>query len=254
VAGGELWQRLGAPRIEALEKDGLGAEAVDRALAEAVADAVTAARRRWSFGTVAVGGGLLERPGLAVALAGASLGCELAVLPGGRFAFEPGGLAVLEETDLAGGMVVDVGQTSVKGSCRGRRFVHGRDERALPRLFIGMARPRGTEAEELAARAAEFVGGFIRKIREAAGPTSPGLVLALPCPVDDALVPGECTYGWEGVADLVPRIRASAGPPLDARVMNDAELLAESALRRGVARPALCLSLGFGPGAALLEA
>ena len=251
VPGGELWQRLGAARIE--EMAGSEAGAVDLSLAEALVDAVTVARRRWTFGAVAVGGGLLARPGLAAAVASAAVGCPLTILPGGRFASEPGGLALLEESDFAGGMVVDVGQTSIKGSCRGRRFVRKRDVKTLPRLLIGMPKPQGADMTALVAHAADFVAGFIRELREAARPSSPGLILALPCPIDDALLPGACTYGWEGAADLVPRILAGAGPPLDVRVVNDAELLAESALRRGVRRPALCLSLGFGPGGALLE-
>ena len=82
------------------------------------------------------------------------------------------------------------------------------------------------------------------------------LVLALPCPLDDACVPGPCSYGWQGEAELVPRILEVAR--LDAAavlVLNDAELAAETALASTTgAAPSrmLVLTIGFGPGGALV--
>jgi predicted NBD/HSP70 family sugar kinase len=84
------------------------------------------------------------------------------------------------------------------------------------------------------------------------------LCLGLPCALDDALAPGACTYGWESRASLVSDILAASGlnpPRATVRVLNDAELTAEAARRDGRVTGArvLCLTLGFGPGGALLE-
>jgi hypothetical protein len=87
------------------------------------------------------------------------------------------------------------------------------------------------------------------------------LCLALPCPVDGTFIPGGCTYGWEGHASLVADLLQAAGLT-DASsggtvlVLNDAELAAEAAredARLADSRRVLCLTLGFGPGGALLE-
>src|SRR6185436_16176237 len=89
-----------------------------------------------------------------------------------------------------------------KLSARGRRLVRERDLALLPLELIdpGGAPPR-PEPRRLE-RAAEFIGGAIGAFGSRGG----RLVLALPCPLDDACLPGPCTYGWQGEARLVPAI------------------------------------------------
>lgn len=125
----------------------------------------------------------------------------------------------------------------------------------LPRLFIG--EPRPTTDRHIDA-AVDFIGAAFSGV-----PAKPeariNIVLALPCSINDALEPGACTYGWESATELVPRVFAN----LQARgrvtgaargvVLNDAELAAEAARAHGIDTPALVLTLGFGPGGALLR-
>ncbi|MFP2905247.1 ROK family protein [Pyxidicoccus sp. 3LFB2] len=90
--------------------------------------------------------------------------------------------------------------------------------------------------------------------------TPDALCLALPCPLDGTLIPGGCTYGWEGHASLVDDLLHASGltgPEGGGTVLvlNDAELAAEAArwdARLADHRRVLCLTLGFGPGGALL--
>jgi hypothetical protein len=90
--------------------------------------------------------------------------------------------------------------------------------------------------------------------------TPAALCLALPCPLDGTLIPGGSTYGWEGHAPLVADLLHAAGLTGPGGggtvlVLNDAELAAEAArrdARLADRRRVLCLTLGFGPGGALL--
>jgi len=101
-------------------------------------------------------------------------------------------------------------------------------------------------------------------------PPPPLLVLALPSALADDNTPEGCTYpGWEGCAELLPRIAARLddwiqGDPshpwrvAEGRILllNDAELAARSARLQSSAvasRITLALTLGFGPGAAILD-
>jgi hypothetical protein len=92
------------------------------------------------------------------------------------------------------------------------------------------------------------------------------VLLALPCSLDGALVPGPCTFpGWEAEADRVGEIVRSAFPEagpegpraIPWRVLNDAELAGFAALeemnRLDWGGKALVLTLGFGPGGALVN-
>ena len=98
-------------------------------------------------------------------------------------------------------------------------------------------------------------------------PLEPRMAMAVPCELSDDLLPGATRLrGWEGdgslVARLLRRVEELGGPghpwqgrSVEVRLLNDAEMAAESA-RIQVApedRPTLVLTLGFGPGAAVLE-
>ena len=255
VAGRALWQLVGVPPAEALAAGGVCDLDASLAMARAVAAALRALHPRHRFDAVHVGGGLLEREDFRAMLGAAPLPCPVSFAADGPFCAEPGGRALLAEVGApagagagdAGGAVVDVGQTAIKASGASGRRVRERDLEALPLQLIGA--PRRPAAATRAAAAA-FIAGAIAAV----GPAS-RLVLALPCPVDDAGTPGACTYGWEGDRDLVPEVLRRLDPtPDQVLLLNDAELFAESTRLRPEAagRRLLCLTLGFGPGAALL--
>lgn len=246
---GLLWQRLGLPRVEALREQGRAELEIGAELAQTAAAALRLLRERHRFDRVFVGGGLTLIEGFVQELL-RRVDHPIDVSPDERFAGERGGLALLE--GRGGGAVVDVGQTAIKASCRGRRLVRERDLRALPLELIDPSGAPPRAAPDRLERAAAFIGAAIAEL----GSDGDSLVLALPCPLDDACVPGPCTYGWAGEARLVPAILERSGKHFrEVLVLNDAELAAETALAR---RPreagerVLVLTLGFGPGAALI--
>jgi hypothetical protein len=241
LEGTPLWQRLGQPRVDSLRAAGANESRIGAELAATALAAIERLRERHRFERAFVGGGLTQIDGFAACLRGAA---DLSV--DGAFVGERGGNALLG--DGGSGVVVDVGQTAIKLSARGRRLVRARDLDLLPLELIdpGGAPPR-PEPRRLE-RAADFIGGAIAEF----GSRGDRIVLALPCPVDDACVPGPCTYGWQGEAGLVTAILERSGlAPSEVLVLNDAELAGETALLERDA-PMLVLTLGFGPGAALV--
>ncbi|MCP3136646.1 ROK family protein [Pyxidicoccus xibeiensis] len=154
-------------------------------------------------------------------------------------------------------VAIDVGQTSIKCASPSALRVFERDTTTLPLRLIGTPRPADGHHIPAAVR---FIAGALRTFVEQDVTVPPdALCLALPCPLDNALVPGGCTYGWEGhtrlVADLLDAAKLP-GPGGTVLVLNDAELAAEAAredARLADSGRVLCLTLGFGPGGALLE-
>jgi hypothetical protein len=193
-----------------------------------LARAVRLLRKTQQFVHLWIGGGGAARARLPAELAAAGL--PFTISPLGQFAAAPGGLA------LAGTprpLVVDVGQTAIKLMWRdGQLRVDRQEERPDLRAFIA---------------------GAIARARALAGPID-GVVLALPSEIDDALVPGACSYAELGgdaqlVADVLARARLCDVPT---RVLNDAELAAVTAQREVPSLPALVLTLGYGVGGALV--
>lgn len=246
--GAPLHARIGAPAIEArAAADGDGGALAARLLAETLVPFLGALQRELGFATVFLGGGLTLLPGFAAAFP-EELPFTLCISSHGRFAAAPGGRRLLASMGCPRGVVVDVGQTAVKVSVPGRRTLVERDG-------------PGEDVEQVA-------DAIVRGI---AGSCGRGLLLALPCEIDDALVPGASTYlSWEGDATLVPRlvravharlpllhpVRRHDAPVL---VLNDAELVALSAACELPGGPlpeagsVLAMTLGHGPGAALLR-
>ncbi|AGC41653.1 hypothetical protein MYSTI_00295 [Myxococcus stipitatus DSM 14675] len=258
VLGRELWEHLSAPRVEADRLAGVPEARLAQRLMPGLLAAIEVLVHRHAVDAVWLTGGLLCLEDFEPALAEAARGlrCPIHLAEAPRFAPVLAGLQLLPAS-ASNPLALDVGQTSVK--CVSRHTpprVFERDVTALPRLFIG--RPRPAEGHHIPA-AVHFIAGALRGFaRDTDTRASDGLCLALPCPLDDALLPGGCTYGWEGHASLVHDLLAHAGLPDsgDVLVLNDAELSAEAA--RGEPRLAshariLCLTLGFGPGGALLE-
>ncbi len=255
VLGRELWELLGAPRVDSDRRAGVPEAGLASRLLSALTEALELLVHRHAVDAVWLSGGLLclEGFGPALAEATASLPCPVHVAQEPRFAPVLAGLRMLAPLKPVSPVALDVGQTSIKCASPGALRVFERDTTALPLLLIGMPRP---EDGHHVAAAVRFIGEALRT----SGARPPdALCLALPCPLDAALVPGGCTYGWEGRASLVSDLLGEAGFPGTrgtALVLNDAELAAEAAredARLASARRVLCLTLGFGPGGALLE-
>jgi hypothetical protein len=249
VEGGLLWQRLGVPRVEQLQRERLTPVEVSRALAATLAEALRILQPRFGFEAAWLGGGLTAQPGFAAAVASAVPASRVVISERGRWSFEPGGRALAPEAAL-----VDVGQTAIKAVFRGLRVLRERDLRCLPLRLIGEdGRSQGAPPAD----AADFLAGALREVLRLS-PAS--LVLALPCPLDDDGTPGACTYGFQGDRSLVPEALRRAdegGPPCDVLLLEDSELMALAA-RAELGLPTegrgLALGLGFGPGAALWRA
>lgn len=255
VLGRELWELLGAPRVEADRRAGIPEAGLASQLLPALTGALELLVRRHTVDAVWLSGGLLCLEGFGPALveATASLPCSVHVADEPRFAPVLAGLRMLAPLKPTSPLALDVGQTSIKCASSEALRVFERDTAALPLLFIGMPRPADGHHVDAAVR---FIAGALRT----SGTRPPdALCLALPCPLDAALVPGGCTYGWEGRASLAEDLLREAGfggTEGTALVLNDAELAAEAAredARLADARRVLCLTLGFGPGGALLE-
>ena len=228
VDGIPLWKLAGAHALE-----GSGPESVARALATVVARLAPLHR----FEAVHVGGGPAEDAHLRAAL-GSAVTLPVSFDPDGRYVAERGGLHLLDAMDRRGGIIVDAGQTGLKVYTPAARHTVPHDGR-------------------------DAIAVVSEAIASAAASAEPGLVLALPCELDDHGTPGACRFdGWEGnpalTGDLLFRTLARlgadhpwSGDSLRAVVLNDAELAALSAGLLHGDRSMLVLTLGFGPGAAL---
>jgi hypothetical protein len=183
---------------------------------------------------------VIVRGGGAQALCGKlpQLGVPVTVEPG-AFAGEAGGLALL---GARGGLVVDAGQTAIKLSWPGGRARVERDFASLP----ANVEPDDGARERVRA----FFAGAIANAAARLDGAPAGVVLALPAELDDALVPGACSYPIAGDATLVADVLARAGlDGVPALVLNDAELAASDVPRD---RATLVLTVGFGVGGALV--
>lgn len=258
VFGRELWEVLGSPWVEDDRRAGVPGATLSARVMLPLAEALFLLVKQHAPDAAYLSGGLAELDGFPAALreATASLRCPVHIALSPRFAPVRAGLRMLEAKGARSPLCVDVGQTSIKLARAGATRVVERDLTTLPPLFIGQPRPAdGHHIRDTVA----FIAGALRTfLAEGTGEPPDALCLALPCPMDEHLMPGGCTYGFEGAGSLVQDILAQAGLPDTGGpvfVLNDAELAAESARRapQVKGRRVLCLSLGFGPGGALLE-
>ncbi|MFP2923755.1 ROK family protein [Pyxidicoccus sp. 3LG] len=261
VWGRELWQLLGAQRVDRVRRARIPEAELASRLTPVLAEALGILVPRHGVDAVWLSGGLacLENFERLLDEVTLSLPCPVYVAEDPRFAPVRAGLKLLESARPASPVALDVGQTSIKCASPGALRVFERDTTALPLRLIGTPRPEDGHHIPAAVR---FISGALRTFVDrdvAAAPDA--LCLALPCPLDDALVPGGGTYGWEGHSALVSDLldaTALPGPSGGGTVLvlNDAELAAEAAredARLGSHWRVLCLTLGFGPGGALLE-
>ena len=167
---------------------------------------------------------------------------------------ECGGRALLQATgaDVATGLTVDVGQTSIKRFWRGQRTRLARDFQRIP-LDMNARTPD----VRLPARRAT-VAFMSSALVITTTPTA--VVLALPCEIDDQLRVAGCSYPWDDDdTTLIPEVLTMAGladVDVSVLVLNDAELAAagvaaSSASWSGDAAT-LVLTVGMGLGAAWL--
>jgi len=221
-----------------------------------------------------ISGGLARDPGLTEALTRTAI--PFHVDDSGAFVGEAGGYDILNrlrtslspeyrgegrigevapsEVMTGGGMVVDVGQTAIKVSWEGQRFVTPRDWTWIP-LASEVDEARLMEQRK---RLRQFLAGALRQATQHLPLRSPeSVVIALPCELDEDGRPGPCSYaGMEDDTSLVSDALRLAGlPTARAFVLNDAELAAASAQvfpQVPQRETTLVLTLGFGVGAALL--
>ncbi|WP_164011377.1 ROK family protein [Pyxidicoccus trucidator] len=260
VLGHELWELLGAERVEADRRAGIPESMLAFHLLPVLAGALAELLPRHDVDAVWLSGGLACLEGFESLMeqAASVLSCPVYVGEDPRFAPVRAGLRLLEPLQPTSPVAFDVGQTSIKCASPGAVKLFERDTTALPLRLIGMPRPEDGHHVPAAVR---FIAGALRTFMEQEGSSrSDALCLALPCPLDGTLIPGGCTYGWEGHAPLVTDLLHAAGltgPGSGGTVLvlNDAELAAEAArrdARLADRRRVLCLTLGFGPGGALL--
>lgn len=260
LTGGRFWELAGTTAVARLRARRLGEREVGARQAEAVAEALTRLRERAPFDRAFVGGGLSALPAFAETLRTAAGGLEVHVSDAGPWVAEEGGRALLVQAGAPAGLVADVGQTALKASAGGIRLLRERDLGRLPLRLIG---PDGRSGGADTGTAASFLAGALAEALARGRPRDPCLLLALPCAVSDDGVPGACTYGWQDDRSLLPALlerldaagRPWPGAEPELLLLNDAELAAETArvvlpAREGAST--LCLTLGFGPGGALL--
>lgn len=246
--GGALWQAIGAAKLDARRTAGEHDVSIAAEFAQVLRKAMTVIEAHAGHADrVVFAGGITGLAGFAQEVG------KAAVLPGAGFG--PGAAAEDEE------VVVDVGQTAIKVTRRTPTSslvtALARDITRLP-IITDESKLTRTEARELGDQAIAFAANALARGFET---RAPSIVLGLPVTLDDDLSPGGCTYaGWRGRKDLVSAIATRASEiagttPARLRVMNDAELAALAARKAGLCGPGrtLVVTLGFGPGGAMVE-
>lgn len=257
---GPFWRLAGAQRLQELREQGLAEAEIARGIVTVAAEAVTVLRgldaRFRGIARLHLGGGLTCLAGFREAAA------EAAFPEGWQATVDDAGSFVAAAAAEAGEVVVDVGQTAIKLASDGSCGVLQRDLDRLPVVLFG-EEERHPESRRRAwsDEGIRFVAAAIAEALRAAGGAK-RLWLGLPCELDEALRPGPCTYpGWEGGPDLVEAILAEAwrllepaSRPAEVAVLNDSELAALAVRRRyGAAGRTLVMTLGFGPGGAIIS-
>lgn len=152
---------------------------------------------------------------------------------------------------LSDALVVDVGQTALKLSYAGERRRVARDFAALPEAWHW-------QAGDLAAGRQRFIAFVAAAIAGLVGDRQPAqAVLALPCELDADAVARGCSYPYRAPdRQLAADLCGAAGLPAERTlVLNDAELAAHGILADATLagdRTRLAVTLGYGPGAALV--
>ena len=261
LARGEdlLYEHLGTEGVERAEARGSSTDEIDARLFAAWRSMLEEVAGRGE--PVFVGGGLLERSGLRNRIRDP----RVAFSRTSRFVGLSGAHALAGD----GALLLDLGQTALKLALLGDTRSHALLERPLahlPRYPVERGGASARTSAEQSARLADWVSRALAAFLERWPTTRRELMLALPCALDDAGVPGPCTYpGWAGDSTYVIRLLSRVEALLPAshpwrdtevrvRLLNDAELAACSARAEAAMRQErmLVVTLGFGPGAAWL--
>ncbi len=246
--GGKFWQHVGAFALDERRTAGEADLSIAASFAAKLRACLpTIQARSGRFEHIVVAGGITGLGGFAQEAGFAR------ILPGAGFG--PGTAGDPDE------VVVDIGQTAIKVCQRGPGHslvtALARDVTRLP-ITTDESKLTRTEARDLGAAAAEFAAGALAR---GLGTKAARVLMAFPVEIDDGLKPGGCTYaGWKGDTELVGRIvgravELSGEKPTSVRVLNDAELAAVAARKAGLCGPGrtLVVTLGFGPGGAVVE-
>lgn len=246
VNGRAFWLQVGSTRLAELREAGRSEPAIAIEFVQAITQALPLiAARLGAFDRVVLAGGLTMLEGLSAQ--------GTAVLPGGAF-------CAAGAADSGAELVVDIGQTAHKLALGPQRVSIPRDLQRCPLVTVEHHADLSPQSiAEIGTAACECAAQSIARGLQLGRAHT--LWLALPVALDDELRPGDCTYpGWEGDAGLVRRMLARAcelagRAPERVKVANDAELAALAARKAGLcAERTLVLTLGFGPGAAVVEA
>lgn len=229
VGGKPFHELVGARRVDALKADGVPEHEIVRTLALDLRKAVHVLQWEHAFAVAYVAGGLTELKDFSAAVAP-----TMDVSPYKRFFAWAAARTLFDDP-----VVLDVGQTSIKGK---PGQVYPRNMTALPYGdILGKAD-----------RAIDWIARTLQAML-ASAPSYAPIVLTLPAPLDADCVPGENTYGFAGRRHTVDDIlRAANAHHRKVYVANDAELAALLALQRST-WPTLVLTLGLGPGGALVD-
>jgi len=256
--GNPLWSALGASHLRQAQAMGQTPHEIANALAQRVFRAVECIHEtfgiqqvptylRQGFKSVCVYGGLALLPFFREALVHQrkQFGWHFHVSKQGRDYAAYAKRAIFGKDCTM--HVCDVGQTSLKlYTPQNTRVICTRD----PVLVPYGACP------DKASLTAQFVGSALAELLLTARPGAP-LLLALPCPIDSSFRFGANTYGFEGQGlPFVTEILhiAKAAPNTTVYLANDAELAAECAREETLTLGnTLALTLGHGPGAAILH-
>ncbi|MDB4996840.1 MAG: hypothetical protein JWM74_4272 [Myxococcaceae bacterium] len=237
VDGRTLFERRDEPGFEDVLASAIALLRDGRAVTRSATPLPPACR---DIGAVVIGGGGAS---MRTCEAVRRVGLPADLLPGAAYVGERGGFGLLAAEHIGEGVVVDVGQSSIKISSSAGRVRIARADYADDDVEVD-----GPTFLAHALDAAE-----ITKER------AHGLVIALPCAIDADGLLGSCSYtGFAGRIDLLAECLTRAGlAGVPTWVVNDAELAALSAAEPSSYAPAatrLVLTVGFGVGGALLVA
>ena len=274
------WLRIGSPRVEALRRSGRS----DAAIADEIAGDVVRALLRIHEGKVGAGKGFdaavltgskLELAGMRAALEAHALPFRLVIADHAHACLEAGARRLLASVDAdPNGVVIDVGNAAVRAIALGDATIRPVLQRNFERVPLAEGdRPKSippSQVPSLVDRSGDLVGRALVSLLSRTSTVAASMILALPCTVDETGVPGPSSYpGWTGNEALLETLVARADTHLSEHVpawpasavvrvwvLSHAELVAlasEDLVDAPTPNGTLALTLGYGPGAALLR-
>lgn len=291
--GASVYERLGWLRVDGMRREGIEDGRIASNLASDLVEVLQAlhagetiasdgepgATDATGFDRAFVEGRVLELAGFRAALGEHATQFDIALAPPRPTCVELGAERLLHRiTDKPSPhtLVVDVGHTAVRTVALGgkpRRLSFERNFSRLPLARGSVPPPSASEEPGLAERGVELIARAVAASLTEETANDTDLVLSMPCNLDADGIPGPCTYpGWKGNQTLIARILASIDEQIDQRLpasaarkankqgevwlLSHAELVAlatEAAIGAPRTGGTLAISVGFGPGAAILR-